>query len=62
MSNLQVTKFYKSVREVFVDDTEYLLKWCSFSDELVKHEAWIDFNERLNNSLASVEFFFGGIL
>ena len=55
----QLSKFYTSVRAFFVQTVEYLLQWCPFSDELVKHATWIDFIQHLSSSFTSVQFFVG---
>ena len=54
-----LSKFYTFVRAFFVQTAEYLLQWCPFSDELIKHATWIDFSQRLSSSFTSVEFFVG---
>ena len=33
------------------------MKWCPFSDELVKHATWVDYSQQLESSFTSVEFF-----
>ena len=35
----------------------YLLKWCPFEEELLVHATWLNFEERLQSSFCSVEFF-----
>lgn len=59
ISSSQASNFHLSVREFFVHTTAYLLKWAPFSDELIKHATWIDYNQRLDSSFTSVEFFVG---
>ena len=44
---------------IFLQTTEYLLKWSPFSDELIRHATWIDYKQRLASSFTSVEFFVG---
>lgn len=55
----QVSKFYSSVRAFLVQTAEYLLQWCPFSDELIEHATRIDFNQCLDSSFTSVEYFVG---
>lgn len=37
--------------------TEYLLQWCPFDDEVLTHATWLDFENRLEKSFLSVEYF-----
>ena len=41
LSRSTVEKFYSSAREFFACTTKYLLKWCPFSDNLIKYATWI---------------------
>lgn len=59
ITNQQVTNFYSSVRIFYIHTAKYLLQWCPFSDELLKHATWVDFQQRLDSSFTSVEFFVG---
>lgn len=59
ISSSQVSNFYLSVRKFFLQTTDYLLKWCPFSDELIRHATWIDYKQSLTSTFTSVEFFVG---
>ena len=39
--------------------TEYLLKWCPLQDEFLSHVSWMGFENRLENTLSSVEYIVG---
>jgi len=53
----QLKVFYKAVRAFYVRAVEYLLKWCPFTDDLLKHSTWINFEHRAERNFSSVEFF-----
>ena len=35
----------------------YLIKWCPMKEELLLHATWLDFEQRLQKSFISVEYF-----
>ena len=51
--------FYTAVRAFYVQETDYLLKWCALQDKLLLHSTWIDFEHRLEQNFSSVEYFIG---
>ena len=57
ISDRQATTFFRACRDFFVRTTEYLLKWCPFKDELLKHATWLDFAQRQYIGFYSVEYF-----
>ena len=57
ISSHQYVKFFNAAKAFLIRATEYLLKWYPLQDELLKHATWLDFEERLEKSFDSVEFF-----
>ena len=55
----QLKAFYTAVRAFYVQETDYLLKWCALQDKLLLHSTWIDFEHRLEQNFSSVEYFIG---
>ena len=49
--------FFRAVKAFFIRATEYLLQWCPLQDELLLHATWLDFEQRLEKSFDSVEYF-----
>ena len=41
----------------FVEATQYLLDWCPLDDVLLDHVGWINFNQKLDFTFTSVEYF-----
>ena len=51
------SSFFNGARSFFVSATEYLLKWCPMKEDILKHATRIDFENRLEKSSCSVEYF-----
>ncbi len=47
----------KVFESFFEKATGYLLKWCPLQDSLLINATWIGFNQRLNQTFSSVQFF-----
>lgn len=57
ISTQQYSLFFRAVKAFLVRATEYLLKWCPLEDELLTHSTWLDFENRLEKSFLSVQYF-----
>lgn len=57
ISDRQATTFFTACRDFFVCARAYILKWCPFQDELLKHATWLDFTLRQDKGFNSVESF-----
>ena len=53
----QHSTFFTAAKEFLTRCTEYLLQWCPFKEELLVHATWLDFENRLEASFLSVEYF-----
>lgn len=49
--------FFNAIKCFLIRATEYLLKWCPLEDELLTHAKWLCFEDRLESSFNSVEYF-----
>ena len=57
ISTQQYSLFFRAVKAFLVRATEYLLKWCPLEDELLTHSTWLVFENRLEKSFLSVQYF-----
>ena len=53
----QYTIFFSAAKAFLILATEYLLKWCPLGDELLTHATWLDFENRLEKTFLSVQYF-----
>ena len=57
ITDTQKNTFFKAAREFFMCAASYLIKWCSMTEEMLLHATWLDFEQRLQKSFISVEYF-----
>ena len=57
ISEHQHRVFFSAVKGFCIKATEYLLRWCPLEDELLANATWLTFEQRLQKSFSSVEYF-----
>ena len=57
ISSRQYTKLFDIAKALFLQATEYLLKWCPLQEKLLQCATWLDFENRLEKCFHSVKYF-----
>lgn len=53
----QHSTFFIAAKEFLTRCTEYLLQWCPFEEELLVHATWLHFENHLETTFLSVDYF-----
>ena len=59
ISNFEVKKFYKGVRQFYVKSVNYIIDTYPMTDEVLHHARFLNFDKRLSIGFDSIEFFVG---